>query len=123
MYNGAAMDPSSYTLQYANNVNAGTAQVTVNASGNLQGSVTKTFAIDKADLSDVDIAAIPDQVFDGVAVEPTVVATLGGYQLTERDFAVAYADNDAAGTASVTITAKEDGNFTVDLGDAEEFAL
>lgn len=46
-----------YTLSYKNNVNAGTAQVTISGKGSLEGAVTKSFTIAKADISKASISA------------------------------------------------------------------
>ena len=39
---------TDYTVSYKNNINAGTASVTITGKGNYTGSVTKTFTINKA---------------------------------------------------------------------------
>ena len=52
---GKTVDPSNYTLTYKNNINPGTATVTVTFSGNISGSVEKTFKI--KDLNEIIGAA------------------------------------------------------------------
>ena len=39
---------ADYTASYKNNVNAGTATITVKGAGSYTGSITRSFAIDKA---------------------------------------------------------------------------
>ena len=65
VYSGAAQEPAvtvrqgektlvagtDYEVSYANNVDAGTATVTVTGKGNYQGTVEKTFTIEKAALT------------------------------------------------------------------------
>ncbi len=49
VYNGESLlDTSNYTVEFANNLNAGTASVTVTMKGNYVGSATATFTIEKA---------------------------------------------------------------------------
>ena len=49
VYSGESLlDASKYTIEYANNLNAGTASVTVTTNGNYVGSATATFTIEKA---------------------------------------------------------------------------
>ncbi|SMG15282.1 GLUG motif-containing protein [Fibrobacter sp. UWB13] len=49
VYNGEALlDVSDYAVEYKNNVNAGTATVSVAMKGNYSGSASKTFTIEKA---------------------------------------------------------------------------
>ena len=49
VYNGGSLlEVSNYTVEYANNLNAGTASVTVNMNGNYVGSAAAIFTIEKA---------------------------------------------------------------------------
>ncbi|MEG1192752.1 MAG: InlB B-repeat-containing protein [Clostridia bacterium] len=106
---------TDYTVAYQNNVNAGTATVTVTGIGNYGGVVTKTFTIAKKALADAMIAAIPDQPYTGNAITPALVVTDGNRALVvDVDYTVAHEDNTNVGTdaAKVTITAKEEGNYS-----------
>ncbi len=47
-YRGTLLTGADYTVEYADNLNAGTASVTVTLKGNYSGSATKTFTIKKA---------------------------------------------------------------------------
>ena len=54
-------------------------------------------------LRDALIEAIPDQIYTGAAVTPSVTVTLDGVTLTEgEDYTLSYADNVETGTATVT---------------------
>ena len=102
-----------YTLSYADNVNAGTASVTVTGMGNFTGSLAGTFTIEPAAIADQTIAAIETQLYTGEALEPGIEATnaTSGEALVEgEDYTLAYADNVDVGTASVTVTGI--GNYT-----------
>ncbi|MBQ4059093.1 MAG: leucine-rich repeat protein [Lachnospiraceae bacterium] len=46
---GVEDDTKDCSISYSNNINAGTATVTITGSGNYKGSVNKTFTIEKAD--------------------------------------------------------------------------
>ncbi|MBQ6395165.1 MAG: BspA family leucine-rich repeat surface protein, partial [Atopobiaceae bacterium] len=65
----------------------------------------------KVDLSTADIAPIPDQKFEGGAVEPEVTVTLDGLKLAAQvDYTVTYKDNGKPGTATVIVEGA--GNYT-----------
>ena len=109
---GSTLSSSNYTVSYSNNTNAGTATVTVTGTGNYSGTLSKTFTIAKADISEADIASIASRAYTGSAITPSVTLTYGSYTLTTSDYSVSYSNNTAIGTATVTITAKSTGNFT-----------
>ncbi len=99
-----------FTVAYANNINVGTATVTVTGIGNYSGSVTASFEIVAGTL-DFTIATIANQEYTGSAITPDVVVKSGTKELKKgTDYTVAYSDNTNAGTAKVTITLK--GSYT-----------
>ena len=62
----------------------------------------------KRDLGSCVIANIEDQTYTGSAIEPAVTVTDGETTLTlGTDYEVAYSNNISAGTATITITGKE----------------
>ena len=64
-------------------------------------------------LQDAWIQAIADQTYTSEAIEPTVTVMDGETTLVlNTDYTVAYSDNTAAGTATVTITAVEGSNYS-----------
>ena len=64
-------------------------------------------------LQDAWIEAIADQTYTGEAIEPTVTVKDGETTLTlGTDYTVAYSDNTAAGTATVTVTAVEGSDYS-----------
>lgn len=95
-----------YTLGYKNNVNVGTAQVTVTGKGSLEGAVTKTFTIAKADISKAVITASGQYSPNGTKVNLT--AKLGSYTLKSSD--CSFAAPTAAGEQNLTVNGN--GNFT-----------
>lgn len=95
-----------YTLSYKNNVNAGTAQVTISGKGSLEGAVTKSFTIEKADISKASISASGTYAPDGVKIG--INAKFGNYTLKSRDYS--FTAPTAAGEQTLTISGN--GNFS-----------
>ncbi len=123
-YSGSALEPAvtvrmgertlaagmDYDVSYSNNVNAGTAAVTVTAKGNYSGSKTSTFTIDPADASKAEVT-VADQTYSGDVLAPEPSVSLGNKVLVKgTDYDVLYADNTNAGTATAAVTFK--GNYT-----------
>ncbi|GAB6393889.1 MAG: Ig-like domain-containing protein [Bacteroidales bacterium] len=102
-----------YTVEYSNNVNAGTATATVTGTGNYAGKASATFAIvpqEKAD-SSWWVEALPARTYTGNPIEPLVVVKDNNGTLARgNDYSIKYADNVNAGTATVTVTGR--GNYT-----------
>ncbi len=100
-----------YTVSYMNNINAGTAMVTITGMGNYTGSKNATFTINPKNASNLTINSISAVTYNGSAQTPTVTVKDGSTTLTNgTDYTVAYSNNTNAGTATVTITGK--GNYT-----------
>lgn len=95
-----------YTLSYKNNVNAGTAQVTISGKGSLEGAVTKDFTIAKADISKASFSASGTYAPDGVKIG--INAKFGNYTLKSSDYS--FAAPTAAGEQTLTISGN--GNFS-----------
>jgi len=102
---------TDYTLAYKNNVNAGTAAVTVTFKGNYTGSKDVKFRIVPKKLTYPTISSIPNQPYTGSAIKPTPTVKDGNKTLTRNtDYTLTYKNNTNAGTATVTVTGK--GNYT-----------
>ncbi len=95
-----------YTLSYKNNVNAGTAQVTVSGKESLEGAVTMSFTIKKADISKASISASGTYAPDGVKIG--INAKFGNYTLKSSDYS--FAAPTAAGEQTLTISGND--NFS-----------
>ena len=82
----------------------------------LRASETITVAITKKPMTESMFTLdTTSYVYDGQAKEPTVTATdMNGDKniISPQDYAVAYTNNIHAGTATVTITATEEGNYS-----------
>jgi hypothetical protein len=124
-YNGSAQTPTvtvkdgtvtlvsgtDYTAAYSNNINTGTATVTITGKGYYTGTKTATFTINPKNASSLTINSIAAVTYNGSAQTPTVTVKDGNTTLTSgTHYTVAYSNNTNAGTATVTITGM--GNYT-----------
>ena len=102
---------TDYTVAYSNNIDIGTATVTVTGIGNYEDYNSAKFQIVARPVSDLTVSAIADQTYTGSAITPTVTVKNGSTTLTnDTHYTVAYSNNTNVGTATVTITGK--GNYT-----------
>lgn len=97
-----------YDVTFTNNTNVGTAKVTATGKGNYQGSINGSYTIEALSLqyTDVTIDAIPDESYTGGEHRPVPVVRLNGNAIDSSNYTVTYANNIAVGTATVTITGK-----------------
>ena len=121
VYTGAELEPTAkvtfdgvdllvrqgvdFIATYSDNVDVGTASVTLTGVGALTGSIDASFSILPADLSGAVVTA-EDQTYRGVALEPPVTVSLGGVVLPSSDYEVSYSDNVSAGKAHIAVTGK-----------------
>lgn len=102
---------ADYTVSYSNNINMGTASVTIVGTGSYTGTKTVTFRITGPNLSAATIAAIPDQLYTGSDIRPVVTVTVNNITLRQStDYTVRYSNNRNVGTATVTVTGT--GSYT-----------
>ena len=116
-YGETTLVAADYTVSYSKNVNAGvdTATVTVTSTddSSYKFTATKNFTIAQAPISGAVIDDIADVTYDTKAHTPEVTVTFNGSPLTDADYTVSYGEDCInAGTVTVTVTAKENGNFT-----------
>jgi hypothetical protein len=100
---------TDYTVYYSNNLNAGTATITLTGLGNYTGTATGTFNIVRSAIP-IEVGwvqVIPDQVYTGYSVKPAITVT--GLVL-DVDYTVSYYNNIEAGMAIAVITGI--GNYT-----------
>jgi putative cell wall-binding protein len=92
-----------YVVKYSNNVNAGTANVSVVGLGNYTGTINTTYTIKKLDISNmnVDIADDIKAEYTGSQIKPAVkVENL----VENKDYSVSYKENINVGTAQIIIS-------------------
>ncbi len=122
-YNGSAITPNvtvkingetltkdtDYTVSYANNTSAGTATATITGTGDYTGSQSTNFTITTRDISTATMSlANTSYSYTGNANTPKVTVVCNGATLSASEYSVAYANNTDPGTATVTITGKND---------------
>ena len=96
---------TDYELSYENNINVGTAKVTIRGIGNYTGTRTLEFNIVQKDINLVTIQDIGDQVHTGEEIEPSVMISDGSAKLVEdKDYNISYSNNVDLGEATITIT-------------------
>ena len=105
-----------YSVQYENNLNAGTAKVTIKGEGYYKGTKSATFNISRVDISgdDADLEVYlkySGMYYNGKGRTQTggtvIKATVGGAVVTLDngiDYKVSYKNNVNAGTATMTIS-------------------
>ncbi|GAB2607827.1 hypothetical protein GCM10026987_02010 [Belliella aquatica] len=94
-----------FTVSYTDNINVGTATVTVTGIGNYAGTLTSTFEIESKSLEDAEIGEIAAQTYTGSPLTPTITVKDVEVILEEGvDYEVTLTDNTDAGTATVTVT-------------------
>lgn len=112
-YDGTAKKPKvtiagltegkDFDVAYGNNVNKGTAVVTITGKGNYTGTQTRKFEIRK-DIAATSVSGVEDTVYNGNARQCSLLVYDGSQLLQEgKDYTLTYANNVNAGTASVTI--------------------
>ena len=109
---------TDYSVSYSDNLNAGTAKVTVTGKGHYTGDAIASFTILPISLSAAGVTA-DEQAWTGKEIKPSVKVNFGDYKLVQgTDYTVSYSDNINEGTAKITITGT--GNYT---GTASGFFL
>ena len=115
-WNGTPLTKDTdYTVDYTDNTNAGKATVTVNGKGNYTGTKTENFTIAPAQLNDATVKVNGTYTYTGQAQTPAagdVVVTLGGKTVPSDQYSISASNHINAGQATVTVTAKADGNYT-----------
>ncbi|MBQ8559010.1 MAG: DUF4082 domain-containing protein [Tyzzerella sp.] len=114
---GTVVIPATeYEVGYSNNINRGTATVTITdkSGGNYVVSGTKTFTIDPATVAApiIQIAASTFH-YNGKSQTPSVTVKDGETVIPAAEYEVSYSNNVNAGTATITITDKSEGNYVV----------
>lgn len=99
---------TDYSVSYSNNLHAGTAKTTVTGKGNYTGTVSGSFTISPASLSEAKVS-VGSQKYTGSQLTPAPTVTLGGKTLKNgTDYTTSYSNNVKVGIATVTVTGKGD---------------
>lgn len=107
-----------YTVAYSDNVNAGTATITVTGMGNYDFTQTKTFSIAKKEMTnDMVTLSSTSFTYNGIVQKPTVTVSDGTPSIiTANDYTISNDGNINAnapgGSYTVTVTATSSGNYS-----------
>ncbi|MCC8029120.1 MAG: Ig-like domain-containing protein [Lachnospiraceae bacterium] len=107
---------TQYTVTYSNNINAGTATVTVEGTGNYTGTVTTTFTISKAK-QNLTAEISTDSITVGGTASITATAESGTITYSSGDTSVATVSSTgvvsgiAEGTAAIRVAVNETANY------------
>ena len=103
---------NNYETNYYNNLNYGTATVTIKGKNNLSGSAVLNYKIEKANLNSLSIT-LPKYSYEYTSneIQPTVtIKHKNGRSLTRcKDYYLKYENNKNAGNATINITGM--GNY------------
>ena len=66
---------TDYTLSYSDNINVGTATITITGKGNFTGMTSMTFIITQKSAEKLNISEIANQIYTGKEIKPNVVIT------------------------------------------------
>ncbi len=112
-YNGRTLKKNvDYTVSYANNINAGTASVTVTGIGAFTGSTTSNFTIDRLSIYYAQLQRFltKEIYYNGSPCTVPIILVYNGTTLTEgKDYTVKFTNNVNVGTAGIYIDGI--GNF------------
>lgn len=95
---------TDYTVTYSDNINAGTATITVTGIGKYSGTQTASFVIESRSVDTLTTSDVTDRVYTGDAYTPNITVSDGDKILTKGvDYTVTYTNNTNPGTASILI--------------------
>ena len=108
-----AFATSNYSVTYSNNVNVGTATVTITGKGALSGTETLNFAIQPKEVNDtLVISGVKTKTYNGkVQTQAVTVKDKTKKLKANKDYTLSYTNNTNAGTGTVTV--KLSDNYTL----------
>ena len=124
-YNGSEQTPSvsiqgmslvkdrDYTVEYQNNLEVGEGSIVLSGIGSCTGTITKTFAIEKGNLSNCQITLSQSEyIYSENEIKPEIqVLNEKNYALVDgKDYTVSYVNNTMPGEGKVIVTGQ--GNYT-----------
>ena len=109
--NNILKENTDYTIEYSNNINVGTANVTITGINNYGDSVEDTFGILPKNIQTFTCSNILDKAYSATKVKQEIVLKDGDIELKNtEDYIISYKNNVNVGIATVTITGI--GNYT-----------
>lgn len=103
----------TYTVSGNTAVNAGDYTLTIAGNGNFKGEKTESFTVARKTVT-ADVTVNGTYTYNANAIEPADIVVKDGETVIPSDeYTVFYANNTNAGTATVTVSNKDSGNYTV----------
>ena len=108
------IENTDYTVTYSDNINAGTATVTITGIGAYSGTKNVTFTIKPKKIDSPTFDGLKSEyTYTGQKVEPEFALMDGDTVIPSSEYEVIYSDNTEVGTATVTIKDASGGNYEV----------
>ena len=102
---------TDYTISYKNNINAGTATLTITGKGKYVNTKEVTFKINRRSITALTFSKVNNYTYTGKAITPNLTVKNGKIALVKgTDYKLTYSKNINKGTATVTVTGL--GNYT-----------
>ena len=102
---------TDYTLEYKDNINAGTASAVIRGIGNYHGELQIKYEISPKKITDSNVSSPSDSIYSGKQITPDITVKCNGATLKKgTDYDVSYGVNKYPGSGSVTVEGK--GNYT-----------
>ena len=111
---------NDYNMEVTKRTDAGSYQLTINGGGNYTGTKTVEWKILPKTIANPTIEVGSGGIYDKTAKTPSVVVKDDGTSIPDSEYTVSYENNTNAGTATVKITDKENGNYTVNCSSTFE---
>lgn len=99
---------TDYVVSYYNNVNVGTATMTVTGMGSFSGTKTINYTIEAKNIENCLTTTVTNYKYTGNTYTPSVTVTdssTGKTLVAGTDYTIVYSNNTNPGTASITVTA------------------
>lgn len=110
-----ATEHGTYTIEYYIKGNGTHNDIGSESENDAAGSVTSVINAQVVNGGD-DLTITLSQTsytYDGTAKTPSVTVKRGDYEIPDTEYSVGYSENTNAGTATVTVTDKDGGNYTI----------
>ncbi len=99
---------TDYTVSYANNINVGTASMTITGIGSYSGTRTINFTIEAKNIENCLTTEVSSYQYNGSTYTPVITVTdssTGKTLVAGTDYTITYSNNTNPGTAQITVTA------------------
>ena len=117
---GKTLKNTDFDVNATMQTNAGSYTLTISGNGNYTGTKTVEWKILPKTIANPTIEVGSGGIYDKTAKTPSVVVKDDGTSIPDSEYTVSYENNTNAGTATVKITDKENGNYTVNCSSTFE---